>query len=330
MAAQHLRRATDINPDFVPAYNQLGYALRFMEDFDGAEKTFQKYIELIPNEPNPYDSYAELLMKVGRFTESIEQYRKALEVNPNFVASYVGIGNNHIFMGEPEAARKAFAELEAVARTDGERRQACTWIAFSYLHKRDYDGALAEIERRYAIAAETDDFGAMAGDLNVIGDILLAAGKTDEAAGKYSAQLDMSARSNANDETKETVRRNHLADLARVALAQGDVAGATAKAGEYRSQVEQHQIPFEVWQSHELFGLIALEKGEYDAALVELEKANRMDARVMLAKARALEGGGDEEAGHAMCERAAHFNTLNQAPQSYALVRAEALEMLGG
>ena len=28
-----------------------------------SEKAFEKYIELIPDDPNPYDSYAELLMQ---------------------------------------------------------------------------------------------------------------------------------------------------------------------------------------------------------------------------------------------------------------------------
>jgi tetratricopeptide (TPR) repeat protein len=42
----------------------------------------------------PSYSYAELLMKTGRFEESIKNYEKALAVDPNFVASYIGIGND--------------------------------------------------------------------------------------------------------------------------------------------------------------------------------------------------------------------------------------------
>ena len=49
--------------------------------YANAEKAFQKYIELIPKDPNPYDSYAELLLKMGRFEDSIAQYRKALEIH---------------------------------------------------------------------------------------------------------------------------------------------------------------------------------------------------------------------------------------------------------
>jgi tetratricopeptide (TPR) repeat protein len=329
-ATKYLRKATEINPDFAPAYNQLGYALRFMGDFSGAEGAFQRYVELIPTEPNPYDSYAELLMKIGRFSESIEQYQKALEQDQNFIASYIGIGNNHMFMGEFEQAREAFEQLAAVARNDGERRARHFWRALSYLHQADHEAALQEIERQYDIAAGTDDFGAMSGDLNVMGDILLYSGKPDEALQKYRESVDMSGRSNATDEVKEAIRRNHVADLVRVALAKGDVDDAAAKASEYGGQVEVRELPFEVWQSHELVGLIALANQDYDTALEELEQANRQDARVMLTQAKALWGMGEDEAAREMCTRAAHFRTLNQAPFNYALVRHEALELLEG
>ena len=49
-------------------------------------------------------------MKRGRFDESIELYQKALSIDPNFVASYIGIGNDYQFMGRPEDARAAFTQ----------------------------------------------------------------------------------------------------------------------------------------------------------------------------------------------------------------------------
>ena len=104
------RKATEINPAFSQPYNQMGYAYRFQGQYQEAERAFQKYIELIPNDPNPYDSYAELLMKMGRFEESIKSYEKALAVDANFVASYVGIGNDRVFLGQPAESAKDLRE----------------------------------------------------------------------------------------------------------------------------------------------------------------------------------------------------------------------------
>ena len=64
-AIEHYRKATEIDPSYSTAYNLLGYAYRQSGDYANAEKAFQKYIELIPKDPNPYDSYAELLLEDG-------------------------------------------------------------------------------------------------------------------------------------------------------------------------------------------------------------------------------------------------------------------------
>ena len=52
-AIDHFVKATTINPSFSQPYNQLGYAYRFIGKYDEAEKTFKKYTELIPDDPNP-------------------------------------------------------------------------------------------------------------------------------------------------------------------------------------------------------------------------------------------------------------------------------------
>src|SRR5581483_7512028 len=90
-AIEEYKKATQLAPDYSPAYNILGYAYRQQGDFNSAEQAFKKYIELIPNDPNPYDSYGELLLKMGKFDESIAQYRKALSVDSHFVPSHFGI-----------------------------------------------------------------------------------------------------------------------------------------------------------------------------------------------------------------------------------------------
>src|SRR5262249_32157962 len=153
--------------------NQLGYAYRFMGKMADAEKTFKKYTEIIPDDPNPYDSYAELLMKLGRFDESIKSYEKALSVDPNFVASLVGIGNNYMFMGKGDDARKTFAKLLAQARNDGEKRQALFWMAISYVHEGQTDKALAEAVKESEVAIAAKDQVALSQDYNFMANILL-------------------------------------------------------------------------------------------------------------------------------------------------------------
>src|SRR5262249_58565878 len=135
---------------------------------------FKKYIEHIPTDPSPNDSCAELLMKPGRFADSIQSYEKALSLDRNFVASYVGIANNQIFMDRGDEARQTLARLTGVARNDGERRQALLWSAMSYVHEGATDKALADVQKMAAIAEAGKDKAAQSGDLQLMANILLA------------------------------------------------------------------------------------------------------------------------------------------------------------
>ena len=74
-------------------------------------------------------------VKTGRFDESMAMYKKALAIDPNFVASYVGIGNDQMFMDRYDEARATFATLEKVARNTGERRLAKFWAAASFVQE---------------------------------------------------------------------------------------------------------------------------------------------------------------------------------------------------
>jgi tetratricopeptide (TPR) repeat protein len=324
-AISSYRQAIGINPKFAPPYNLLGYALRQVGDYDGAEEAFQRYTELIPDQPNPYDSYGELLMAMGRYDESIASYEKALALDPNFVASYIGIGTNQMFMGQFEDARSTFSKIEETARNNGERRQARFWTAASYLHEGDFESAFEEAQKLYDIAAATDDLSAMAGDLNLMGNIFLRAGRVEEAAEKYHDQIDMMQRSDATDEIKEAAARNQKYDLARIALWRGDLDVASELADVYREEVAAHKIRFEVQRTHELDGMIALAEGDMDTAISHFERANQEDPQIWLLKARTYAAMGDVESARRACEQVINFNQLNF---NLAFVRNTARELL--
>ena len=314
-------KATAINPQFSQPYNQMGYAHRFLGRYEEAERAFKKYIELIPDDPNPYDSYAELLMKMGRFEESIRSYEKALSVDPHFVASYVGIGNDYVFMGRPAEARKTYARLTAVARNDGERRTAHFWTAMSYVHESATDQALAELEKMAAIDKAGKDAVALSGVLAQMGNVLLEAGRVDEAAAKFGERTAALDGSDVTPQVKEAARRQALFDESWVALARNDTVAARAKAAAYAKAVAVKSIPFEVRQSHELAGRIALAEKSYASAVSELRQANQQDPRVVYLTAVALQGAGDRQAAKEASLEAADFNGLSN---TYGYVRGKA------
>jgi tetratricopeptide (TPR) repeat protein len=324
-AVSHLQKATEVNPSFAPAYNMLGYSYRFAGKYPEAEKAFLKYIALIPGDPNPYDSHAELLMKMGRFKESIAQYEKALSIDPNFVASYVGIASDQVFMGTPQEARATLVKLTQKARNTGEKRQAAFWTAASYVHEGAYDKAVEAIKVGYALSEKDADKAALSGDLNQMGDILLEAGRPDEAAARYAESDTMIDAANVPAEVKAATHRQDIFEEARVALAKKDLATAKAKAASYAKEVAVKSVPFEVRQQHEIAGLIALQEGEHAKAVAELGQANQQDPRVLYNLGLAYRGQGDAAKAKEAFTAAAGFNALNF---NYGYVRGKAKEAL--
>jgi len=307
------------------SFNQLGYALRNLGDFEGAAKTFKRYTELIPDEPNPYDSYAELLMKMGKFQDSIGQYEKALEINPNFTASYVGIAHDWIFLGDFEKARGALTRALFIAPNDGERRQILLWIAASYMHEGNLEQTLAELERRVEIARKGQDLLTVAGDLALRGRILAEFGRVEEARAMYDEGLATAEAGWAAPEVKENFRRGYVAGLTRIALARGDLDQATKEATRYLEAAQRDQVPGQLRQAHQLLGLVALARSDWDTAIAELSHSDTGDPYTLYHLARAYLGKGDRAQGLATLQRAANFNGL---AFSYAFVRPAALQLL--
>jgi tetratricopeptide (TPR) repeat protein len=326
LAIPEYQEATRINPEFSQPFNQLGYAHRFLGNYTEAEKAFQKYIELIPDDPNPHDSYAELLMKMGRYDESIETYQKALELDPNFVASHIGIATNLNFKGDHEDARKQLQKLYDMARNDGERRAALFTKAVSYVDEGNMEKALEEQDKQYALAKKIEDASAMAVDLVVMGNILLEAGRPDEALANYGRAVGTVEGSDLSEEVKDNTRRAYLFNAARAALKKKDFATAKAKSDEYRQRVEAINNPFQIKLSHELAGMIALEEEQYDKALEELQEASQQNPYNHYRMSLAYRGKGDKEKAKEFCMKAAQFNALNSL--NYGFIRHKAQQML--
>src|SRR5262245_10501418 len=247
-ASEQYNRAIAANPALSTPYNQLGYAQRFLLHYPESEQAFKKYIELIPDDPNPYDSYAELLMKLGRFDESIAQYEKALAIDKTFVPSYIGIANDNMFMGRSDEARKTLARLQGVARNPGEQRQALTWMAASYLFEGKTREAVKKVGEMRDVAQKAGDMASISGDYQFTGDILLNTGSPGEALGNYRKAVETIEGADVPAEVKNATRRNSLYNEARVALAKKDLATAKARAEDYRKEVEEKRVPFELRQ----------------------------------------------------------------------------------
>ena len=67
--------------------NDLGYALVREGKIEEAINIFSANVKLFPKEANPYDSLAEAYLKKGDVINAMKYYKKALEIDPNFLSA---------------------------------------------------------------------------------------------------------------------------------------------------------------------------------------------------------------------------------------------------
>jgi tetratricopeptide (TPR) repeat protein len=326
IALGFFRRATEINPDFSLAYNILGYTHRYLENYTEAEEAFKKYIDLVPKDPNPYDSYAELLLKMGRFDNSIENYNKALKLDPHFTPSIIGIASNLNLLNKHADARTLLNELLANAQNNEDHRQALYAITVSYVDEGNIPSGIKTLKSLLNSDRKNEDAFSMARDIGTIGDCFYELMKYDSAMYYYNQVPKIILDSNLPDEIKELGRNYHKYQIAKIALTLGDLTTAKKNAQEYEARATELGNQPQIWAYHRLNGMIAMKEKEYDQALAEYNRANQQNPYIIYQIAMAYRDKGDMLLAKKYLTRAAHFNIVNS--MEYAFIRKRAENML--
>jgi tetratricopeptide (TPR) repeat protein len=150
-AGRIMEKILALDPNFPPALNDLAYVEAGARQFVKAFAAMDRYVALLPAEPNPQDSYGELLRMAGNFEGSLRHYRAALKIDPEFVTSQVGLGDTYALMGNQEQARIEYDKAIAQAHTDADRLSYMMQKAMTYVR----DGNFAEADKGFQQVVET-------------------------------------------------------------------------------------------------------------------------------------------------------------------------------
>src|SRR5882762_673532 len=132
-AQRMMEKALSINKSYPAALNDLAYVDARDRRFAKAFAAMDRYVALLPQEPNPQDSYGELLRMAGAFEHSLAHYRAALKIDPDFVTSQLGLGDTYALMGNQEQARIEYEKAIRFAHNEADRlaygiQKATTWV----------------------------------------------------------------------------------------------------------------------------------------------------------------------------------------------------------
>ena len=146
-----LERALALDKNYPAALNDAAYVYARTRQFSKAFSTMDRYVVVLPNEPNPHDSYGELLRMAGHFDDALAHYRMALKVEPNFTSSQAGIADTYALMGNQAQARieydKAISQaLNNADRIDYMMQKSTTWVRDA--NPTEADRAFAETAQK--------------------------------------------------------------------------------------------------------------------------------------------------------------------------------------
>ncbi|HKF03227.1 MAG TPA: tetratricopeptide repeat protein [Candidatus Sulfotelmatobacter sp.] len=150
-ALKMMQKALAIDKNFPAALNDLAYVEARNREFDKAFVAMDRYVALLPKEPNPQDSFGELKRMAGDFDSALAHYRAALKMDPDFVSSQIGIADTYALMGNQEQARAEYDKAIRFAHNEADRVNYEMQKAMTYVR----DGNYAEADKEFLDVATT-------------------------------------------------------------------------------------------------------------------------------------------------------------------------------
>jgi len=103
------------NPDYLYVTG-VCYEWRGKDYWDRAEAYYLKTLEFLPSNTQLHHKLATLYQRQGRYEEAIKEFKKAIELNPDYYISYNNLAGCYLAIHKPEDAVKLYQE--AILRSD--------------------------------------------------------------------------------------------------------------------------------------------------------------------------------------------------------------------
>ncbi|MFC5046193.1 tetratricopeptide repeat protein [Aquimarina hainanensis] len=84
LAIEAGKKSVVLDSNYGSGYNILGYAYLNNKELEKAKSAFDNFIRCEPENGNPYDSKADVMLQLGNYKEALTLKQKAYELNPTF------------------------------------------------------------------------------------------------------------------------------------------------------------------------------------------------------------------------------------------------------
>ena len=246
--------------------NNLGTKLMEQQNYDDAIRHHQRAVELVPEYAASYNNLGVALRAAGRLDEAIASYRKAIELKPDFASASYNLANALLAQGRTSDSEASFRQA---LRDNPNSVEAHNNLGIALAKKGDVPGAIAEFR-----AALTLDDRSVHAHRN-LGNMLYDTGQRAEGL----AHLERAAEVAPNEPESAY-------DLGTILLQEQRFASAAAR---FEAALK---IKPDWAEAHNNLGIALASQGRITQALTHFERAvalnpNLADARANRDQARA-------------------------------------------
>ena len=172
-------KALALDDTLAEAHTSLGAAKELYEwDFTGAEREYRRAIELNPNYAVAHHRYAMFLTRMGRIEESQAEFRRALELDPLSLPINTDAARPFYRSGDYD---RAIEQLRKAIEIDPNFPLAHRLLAHMYTGMGRYEEAIAEARKAAALSGPTPQAGGPPQVSSQLAYIYAKAGRVREA-----------------------------------------------------------------------------------------------------------------------------------------------------
>jgi len=313
------------DPRYYPATNNIAYCYAFAGEVKLAPPYMDVYVAALPNEPNPQDSYGEIMRMLGDYPAALDHYHKALSINPNFNPSQVGVASTYALMGEQEKARAQY--LVAIAGTKEQSTKLNYQIlsALTYYRENDLKRGRAEMAK---LAIEARTAGLPVQEAEIYRTMaLFNASPTGALRDLDSARVVLSETHKLLPGDRDIELASILQTRAILAAGAGKTEAAEAALKPLNEMAQKSRSTPVQKSYHSANGAVLFAKGDYVGAIPELEEDGYNPLSLRLLADAQSKAGQSAEAQKTLTTLAAisdeRVETAFAGPQARALLKNE-------
>ena len=274
-AVRSYQEASVLNPEEPRIWNELGYALAWTRNLNGARQAIQEYERLAPDDANALDSLGEVSFFLSDFESAAKYFERGAQRSR---AEFVKAAEARLMTGDLKAADAFFAKYAAGVRHEAAAYQLAQWqfltgrktagIAAMKKLAAELTGESQTLARRQLAVWELETGDPNAGGIEVTGVLRqLLAGKFQDALPELEGKFRQANPSNDGEirvllawalvETGSIDRAANLIELCPLPLSSGDPMFASLIFPRYfalrAAVLEKQGKPDEAKKNRELF-----------------------------------------------------------------------------